>query len=138
MHESFVHQEGPTAGSDAVTAATNLRRSSECSNALQVVSCALGRYAFGLHFHCKPTPYVRANASPSALTAPIWADHRPNSAGLFASSSNAVAICSAVGTLVYGRQKHVSSYSHLGSRTPCSRRTYLSRTWNLLVPISRT
>src|SRR5262249_30990020 len=133
-----VHQEGPTAGSDAITITTNLLRSSESSNALQVVSRALGRCAFGLHSHCKSTPYSRAKASPSALTAPIWTAHRSNSPGLFASASNAVAIGSAVGARVYGRQKHVSSYSHLGSLTPCSRLTYLSSTWNPVVPISRT
>src|SRR5215831_7433293 len=115
---------------------TNLPGSSEFSNALQVLLCALRSCAFGLRFHGKPGRCARAKASPSALAAPIWAAQRSNSVGLFASASNAVAICSDVGTRVYGRQKHVSSYSHLGSLMPCSRLRYLSRTWNLVVPIS--
>jgi hypothetical protein len=74
------------AGSDAVTIATHFLGSCECSNALQVLSRALGCCVFGLHFHREPITCAQANTRPSALTAPIWAAQRSNSSGLFASS----------------------------------------------------
>src|SRR5215472_7743629 len=101
MHDFIAHQEGPTAGSDAVTITTNLLRSSECSNALQVVFCALGRCASGLHFHCKPTPLRSDERLAVGLNRSDLAAHRSNSAGLLASASSALAICSFVGSLVY-------------------------------------
>ena len=53
MDESVVYQEGPAADFDTVTITTNVLGSSECSNALQVLCCALGRCAFGLHVLCE-------------------------------------------------------------------------------------
>lgn len=40
-------------GSEPVTITTNLLGSSQCSDALQVLCCALGGRAFGLHSHRK-------------------------------------------------------------------------------------
>jgi hypothetical protein len=44
-------RDKPTPGSEPVTIATNLLGSSECSDALQVLCCALGGRAFGSLSH---------------------------------------------------------------------------------------
>ena len=50
-YEFRVYQEVPAPGSQPVTITTNLLGSSERSDTLQVLCCALGGRAFGLHSH---------------------------------------------------------------------------------------
>src|SRR6266849_133598 len=84
--------------------------------------------------------YLFLNIFPLALSVyPCSSLHLSNSLGLFFSCSNADATASAPGMFgSVATEKHVSSYTHLGSVTSRILPTYPSRTWNLVVPTSRT
>jgi hypothetical protein len=105
-NSSVIEQEAFTSSFEKVEVAAYSSSSSERHNAFQIHCCSLFR-AIDSRSHREP---INQKTCPSALNdSPFLRAHLSNSVGSFLSISNAVAISSALGILLFGMKKHVWS-----------------------------